>query len=54
MTARLFAPERLGDSSECSCRIEVLGLVMPFERSLIGVDSFQSLDLAMSFLCKHL
>jgi hypothetical protein len=54
VTARIFAPERIGDSSECSCRIEVLGLAMPFERSLIGVDSFQALELAMSFLCKHL
>ena len=51
MTARIFAPERTGDSSECSCRIEVLGLETPFERSLIGVDSFQALELATSLLC---
>ena len=54
MTARIFAPERTGDSSECRCRIEVLGLATPFERSLVGVDSFQALELAMSFLCSHL
>ena len=54
VTARIFEPERIGGSSECCCRIEVLGLETPFERSLVGVDSFQALELAMSFLCKHL
>jgi hypothetical protein len=54
VTASIFAPERIGESTEWSCRIEVQGLAMPFEKSLIGVDSFQVLELATSLLCSHL
>jgi hypothetical protein len=54
VTARLHAPERIGQSSEWSCKIEVQGLDAPYERSIIGVDSFQALCLALRVLCAHL
>ena len=54
VTARIFTPERAGKSSEWSCKIEVQGLAMPFESSVLGVDSFQSLYLGLRLLCAHL
>jgi hypothetical protein len=54
VTARIFAPERTGRSSEWSCKIEVQGLAMPFESSVLGVDSFQSPYLGLRLLCAHL
>jgi len=54
VTARIFPPERAGKSSEWSCRIEVQGLATPFETSILGVDSFQSLYLGLRVLCAHL
>jgi len=54
VTARIFAPERTGKSSEWSCKIEVQGLAMPFKSSVLGVDSFQSLYLGLRLLCAHL
>jgi hypothetical protein len=47
-------PERIGKSSEWACKIEVQGEAMPFERSVVGVDSFQSLYLGLRLLCSHL
>jgi len=52
--ARIYAPERMGQSSEWSCQIEVQGLEAPFRKSTIGVDSFQALHLALRLLCVHL
>jgi hypothetical protein len=54
VTARIFAPEKIGRLLEWTCKIEVQGLAMPFERSVIGVDSFQSLYLGLRLLCAHL
>jgi hypothetical protein len=51
--ARIFAPERIG-KSEWTCKIEVQGLAAPFETSIMGVDSFQSLYLGLRILCAHL
>jgi len=54
VTARIYVPERIGKSSEWACKIEVQGEAMPFERSVVGVDSFQSLYLGLRLLCSHL
>jgi hypothetical protein len=54
VTARIFTPERTGKSSQWSCKIDVQGLAMPFESSVLGVDSFQSLYLGLRLLCAHL
>jgi len=54
VVARLYRPEKMGSSSEWSCKIEVQGLEPPFERSSIGVDSFQALYLALRGLCVQL
>ncbi|MGJ4939497.1 DUF6968 family protein [Bradyrhizobium sp. HKCCYLS1011] len=51
VVARLFAPERIAGTSEWSCEIEILGLERSFERSIIGVDSFQALCLGLRRLC---
>jgi hypothetical protein len=48
--ARIFAPERI-EESEWTCKIEVQGLAAPFETSIMGVDSFQSLYLGLRVLC---
>ena len=52
--ARIFAPERIGETSEWSCKIEVRGLPISFETSVIGVDSFQALNLGLRVLWSHL
>jgi hypothetical protein len=54
VTARIYVPERIGKSSEWTCKIEVQGLAVPFETSIMGVDSFQSLYLGLRVLCAHL
>ena len=54
VVARVYRPEKIGGSSEWSCKIEVQGLEAPFEQSSIGVDSFQALYLALRGLCVHL
>jgi hypothetical protein len=54
VVARIYQPEQLDNSSEWSCKIEVLGMEAPFVGSAIGVDSFQALYLAMRRLCAHL
>ena len=54
VTARIYPPEKMGQSSEWLCKIEVQGLEAPFERSIVGVDSFQALYLALRLLCVHL
>ena len=51
VTARIFAPERIGETSEWSCKIEVGGLPMPIETSVIGVYSFQAPGLGLKLLC---
>src|SRR5262245_41329447 len=54
VTARVHVPEKMGQSSEWSCRVEVQGLPVPFEESTIGVDSFQALYLGIRRLSVHL
>jgi hypothetical protein len=54
VVARVYQPEKIGSSSEWSCKIEVQGLESPFERSSMGVDSFQALYLALRGLCVQL
>jgi len=54
VTARIFAPERIAGTSEWSCKVEVRGLPMPLEQSLIGVDSFQALELGLRLLWSYL
>jgi hypothetical protein len=54
VTARIYVPEKMGQSSEWSCKITVEGLDAPFEQTIIGVDSFQALYLALRRLCVHL
>jgi hypothetical protein len=51
--ARIFAPERT-EESDWACKIEVQGLAAPFEASIIGIDSFQSLYLGLRVLCAYL
>jgi len=53
VTARMFTPERTGQT-EWSCKVTVQGLAVPFETSVLGVDSFQSLYLGLRLLCAHL
>ena len=53
VVARIFEPEEIGQSSEWSCKIEVQGLGEPYERSIIGVDSFQALCSALRVLCAY-
>src|SRR5262245_24706040 len=54
VVARIYPPERMGRSSEWSCKVEVQGLEAPFEKSGIGVDSFQALSSGFRLLCAHL
>jgi uncharacterized protein DUF6968 len=54
VVARIYIPEKMGQSSEWSCRVEVQGLEAPFEKSSIGVDSFQALCSGLRLLCVHL
>lgn len=54
VVARVYAPERIGKSSEWSCKIEVKGLEPPYEATSIGVDSFQALYSGLRVLCAHL
>jgi hypothetical protein len=49
-----MGPKRIGKSSEWSCKIEVQGLAVPFEMSVVGVDSFQALYLGLRLICAHL
>ena len=52
--ARMYAPEKMDQSSEWKCRAEIQGLEVPFEKSSIGVDSFQALCSGLRLLCTHL
>ena len=54
VTARIYAPEKMGRSSEWSCKVEIQGLEIPFEQSAIGADSFQALYLALRCLSVQL
>ena len=54
VVVKISAPEKIDGSSEWSCKVEVQGLENPFERSLIGVDSFQALYLGFRLVCSHL
>jgi hypothetical protein len=54
VTARIYAPEKVEQETEWSCKIEVLGLPAPYEKSIIGVDSFQALCGGLRVLCAHL
>ena len=54
VAARIYAPEKIAHSTEWSCRIEVQGLGDPWEKSIIGVDSFQALYSALRVLCAHI
>jgi hypothetical protein len=54
VVARIYSPERMGQSSEWSCKIEVEGLEPRFEQASIGVDSFQALYGGLRQLCAHL
>jgi len=53
VVARLYAPHPVG-ASEWSCELEIQGLEAPFQKSVIGVDSFQALNSALCVLCAHL
>src|SRR5882672_11197390 len=53
VTARIFAPQSIGES-EWSCKITIEGLETPYERSIIGVDSFQALFGGLRVLCAQL
>jgi hypothetical protein len=54
VVARIYRPEKMDNSSEWSCRIEVLGQDASFDEPVIGVDSFQAMYLALRRLCVHL
>jgi hypothetical protein len=54
VVARMYAPERMGRSSEWSCKVEVEGLEPRFEQAGVGVDSFQALYSGLRLLCAHL
>ena len=54
VVARIHAPERMPDSSEWSCKVDVQGLEARYEQVAVGVDSFQALCLGLRLLCAHL
>lgn len=54
VVARVYAPEKIAQSSEWSCKTEIKGLEVPYEATSIGVDSFQALYLGLRVLCAHL
>lgn len=54
VVARLYAPERMAQSSEWSCKINLAGLEEPYEQIAIGVDSFQALCLGLRLLCAEI
>src|SRR4051812_674715 len=54
VAARIYAPQRIGRSSEWSCKVEVEGLESSFEQEGVGVDSFQALYSGLSLLCARL
>ena len=54
VVAKIHLPEKLGQSYEWSCKVEVQGLETPFDKSSIGVDSFQALCSGLRLLCMHL
>jgi hypothetical protein len=54
VVAKIYRPEKLDNSSEWSCRIEVSGLPSSLDLKSIGVDSFQALCSALRVLCVHL
>jgi hypothetical protein len=54
VVARIFAPVPIDETSEWSCKIEIQGLERPYEKPIIGVDSFQAMVLALKLLCTYL
>src|SRR5262249_49012811 len=50
VVAKVHAPEKMAQSSEWSCRVEIQGLEAPVEKLAIGVDSFQALYLGIHLL----
>jgi len=54
VVTRLYAPERMAQSSEWSCKIDISGLEAPYEQTAIGVDSFQALFLGLRLLCAEI
>jgi hypothetical protein len=54
VTARIYAPQRMQQSSEWSCGIEIEGPGSRSEERVIGVDSFQALELGFHLLCSRL
>src|SRR5271157_1395928 len=52
VTARIFAPRR--DGNEFACRCEVDGLAKPIRQDIPGVDSIQTIELAMIFVGESL
>jgi hypothetical protein len=54
VAARIYAPRRMERSSEWSCKVEIEGLESPLEKRVIGVDSFQALELGLCLLCRHI
>ena len=54
VAARIYAPQRMGRSSEWSCGVEIEGLEAPFKKRVVGVDSFQAMELGLRLLCAHI
>jgi hypothetical protein len=53
VAARIYAPEKMQQSSEWSCRIEIEGPGSRSGERVIGVDSFQALELGLHLVCAH-
>ena len=54
VVARIYAPERMGQSSEWSCKVAISGLDVPYEETVIGVDSFQAVYLGLRLICTQI
>lgn len=54
VTVRMFAPKKDEDWIGWSARVEILGLVAPFQKEQPGSDAFQALYLALMTVCREL
>jgi hypothetical protein len=58
VVARIYAPQKapppIARSSEWVCWVEIAGLETPFRDTVIGIDSFQALELGLHLLCSQL